>query len=298
MPRQPGALHQERELPVLEECGGPFRDIAHEPGVGEQDECGTRRHLHEVADRLGASDGEVLDIIRVRHVLCNVHAHLSFVVKRRSDAQGPAARGADSPLEVVELPGNGKRCAGEYHRSLAAVQGLEQEAGDIHRSGAKFDLIPGGSLQPVNVVLLRSDDNEVNIVHEFTCHVQLAQEFPGYTPVYSELAALRLKQGRTEDAIEELSRGLEVAPNDPVLLNNAGVCLLLKGDYHDALGRLTAATEVVPHSPAYQANKALALGMLGLYSDSLDAYEQVLKTKDAQHNLEVIRDMWAEDIEE
>ena len=128
--------------------------------------------------------------------------------------------------------------------------------------------------------------------------LKLADEFPGYTPVYSELAALRVKQGRTEDAIEELSRGLEVAPNDPVLLNNVGVCLLLKGDYHDALGRLTAAAEVVPNSPAYQANKALALGMLGLYSDSLEAYEQVLKPEDAQHNLDVIRDMWAEDIEE
>jgi tetratricopeptide (TPR) repeat protein len=128
--------------------------------------------------------------------------------------------------------------------------------------------------------------------------LKLAEEFPGYTPVYCELASLRLKQGRTEEAIEELSRGLEVAPNDPVLLNNAGVCLLLKGEYHDALGRLTAAAEVVPHSAAYQANKALALGMLGLYGDSLTAYEQVLKTKDAQHNLDVIRDMWQEDIEE
>lgn len=114
-------------------------------------------------------------------------------------------------------------------------------------------------------------------------------QYPRFTPAYNSLAELHMRQGRTSEAVELLSKALEVRPQDPVLLNNLGMCLLVRKDYEKALERFTRAAGVVPESGRYRANMATALGLLGRHEESQALLEQVLPPDRARHNAEVLR---------
>ncbi len=115
------------------------------------------------------------------------------------------------------------------------------------------------------------------------------QEHPRFTPAYNSLAELQMRQGRVHEAIAVLSKALEVRPKDPVLLNNLGMCLLMRKDYAPALDRFTQAAGLVPESEKYRANMAIALGLLGRHEESLALLEQVLPKDKARHNAEILR---------
>ncbi len=121
--------------------------------------------------------------------------------------------------------------------------------------------------------------------------LRVIADHPRFIPAYCELAELRMGQGRLDDALRRLSQGREFSPRDPILLNNAGVCLLLKGDYSAALDYFTLAANVLPHEDRYRANMALALGMMGREDESSDLYGQVVPVEWADYNLGVIQEM-------
>jgi Flp pilus assembly protein TadD len=111
---------------------------------------------------------------------------------------------------------------------------------------------------------------------------------PSYLPLYSELAQLYIRQRKLETAISTLNKGLAVIPNDAVLLNNLGMCGMLKGDYAMALQNFTLAAAADPDDARYTANMALATGMLGRYDESLVLYRQVVRPAQSHFNLAVI----------
>ncbi len=115
------------------------------------------------------------------------------------------------------------------------------------------------------------------------------QEYPRFTPAYNSLAELQMRQGRVHEAVAVLSKALEVRPKDPVLLNNLGMCLLMRKDYAPALDRFTQAAGLVPENEKYRANMAIALGLLGRHEESLALLEQVLPKDKARHNAEILR---------
>jgi tetratricopeptide (TPR) repeat protein len=112
--------------------------------------------------------------------------------------------------------------------------------------------------------------------------------YPSYLPLYSELAQLYVRQRKLETAISTLNNGLAVVPNDAVLLNNLGMCGMLKGDYAMALQNFTLAAAADPDDARYTANMALAAGMLGNYEESLVLYMRVVKPARAHYNLAVV----------
>jgi len=118
------------------------------------------------------------------------------------------------------------------------------------------------------------------------------QEHPRFTPAYNSLAELQMRQGRVHEAVAVLSQALEIRPKDPVLLNNLGMCLLIRKEYGKALDRFTQAGGLVPESEKYRANMAIALGLLGRQEESLALLEQVLPKDKAGHNAEVLRKAW------
>lgn len=125
---------------------------------------------------------------------------------------------------------------------------------------------------------------------------RIIREFPDFIPAYCDFAELRMRQGRVDDAVVELTKGLQVAPRDPILLNNLGVCAIFKGDYEGALRSFTMASEVMPFEDRYQTNIALALGMLGRYEEALSLYKEVLEPALADENMGIINDMFYESI--
>jgi len=115
------------------------------------------------------------------------------------------------------------------------------------------------------------------------------QEYPDFLPAYNSLAQLQMRQNRTKEAIDTISMALCRRPEDPVLLNNLGVCWLVLRDYDKALEIFTKAHQVWPQNAKYLANMAVALGLLGRYDESRSLYQQVLSKDQVDHNLDVLR---------
>jgi Flp pilus assembly protein TadD len=114
------------------------------------------------------------------------------------------------------------------------------------------------------------------------------REYPYFTPAYCELAELHVRLNEPDKAVQTFQAALEFSPHDPVILNNLGICWLLKGRYAKGLTRFTEAASVVSHDARYRANMAVALGMMGREEESLSLFEQILPIEDAYHNLRVI----------
>lgn len=113
---------------------------------------------------------------------------------------------------------------------------------------------------------------------------------PKFLPAYCDLAELQMREDRPERAAQTLTAGLKAVPGDPVLLNNLGMCLLLKPDYGRARDCFQKAVEAQPRNAAFQANLALALGLLGREQEAEQLYRRILPPADVQHNLKVIRE--------
>lgn len=124
---------------------------------------------------------------------------------------------------------------------------------------------------------------------------RIIREHPRYMPAYCDLAELKLRNHNIDGAIQTLSAGLSVSPQQAILANNLGMCWILKGDYDKALRMFTQAAGVNPNDARFSANMAASLGLLGRYDEALSLYEQVIPIPDAQHNLAVISEARRDD---
>lgn len=117
---------------------------------------------------------------------------------------------------------------------------------------------------------------------------KIIQDYPSFLPAYVELAEMDLRNHEEDAAIACLNRALERSPKDPVLLNDMGMCLLLKKQYAKAAEPFRLAAAAAPENARYRANLAVALGMQGNYDEALSLYEQVLPRAEAHYNMAVI----------
>lgn len=117
---------------------------------------------------------------------------------------------------------------------------------------------------------------------------RIINEHPRFIPAYCDLAEVYASQSDFDAAIETLAAGLRVSPNDPILINDIGMCWLFKKDYVRSLEYFRQAAALAPEDASYRANMAVALGMLGRYEESLSLYEQVIPVWDAHYNLAVL----------
>jgi tetratricopeptide (TPR) repeat protein len=117
---------------------------------------------------------------------------------------------------------------------------------------------------------------------------RVVTENPKFVAAYCDLAESQLRRRRVDDAVATLKSGLKVAPRDAVLLNDVGMCYLLKRDYDAALQSFVAAAAVRPDDARYRSNAAMALGMMGRYTEAASLYRQVLSPADVHYNLGVI----------
>jgi serine/threonine-protein kinase len=118
---------------------------------------------------------------------------------------------------------------------------------------------------------------------------RIIQDDPKFLPAYNKLAELQMRQGRTNAAIETLQHGLHVNPDDTVLLNNLGMCWIVRRDYENALEMFTKAAGLMPENVKYRANMAVALGLMGRDDESLSLFEQILPEEEASHNMSVLQ---------
>ena len=110
-----------------------------------------------------------------------------------------------------------------------------------------------------------------------------------FLPAYNSLAELQMRQGQTNAATATLQDALRIGPEDPVLLNNLGMCWLVRRDYDNALRVFDKAAGIAPENAKYRANMAVALGLMGREEESLALFRQVLSEEQAAHNVRVLR---------
>lgn len=119
---------------------------------------------------------------------------------------------------------------------------------------------------------------------------RIVREYPQFLPAYNKLAELQMRRRRVNDAIDTISSGLGIHSRDPVLLNNLGMCWLVRRDYERALESFTEAAGIMPENARYRTNMAVALGLMGRDRESLSLFKQVLPEDQANDNLAVLRE--------
>ena len=118
---------------------------------------------------------------------------------------------------------------------------------------------------------------------------RIIQTDPKFRPAYNSLAELQMRRGQTDAAATTLQDALRMEPDDPVLLNNLGMCWLVRRDYEKALEVFDKAAGLAPENKKYRANMAVALGLMGRDEESLALFKQILPENQAAANLEVLR---------
>jgi Flp pilus assembly protein TadD len=117
---------------------------------------------------------------------------------------------------------------------------------------------------------------------------KLIAEHPDFLPAYNELAELHMRNGSLLSAETALELGLRRAPEDTVLSNNMGMCLLLQQKYEESLPHFARASAADPSDARSRANMATALGLLGRTDEALALFYQVMPPSDAHHNVAVL----------
>jgi serine/threonine-protein kinase len=120
---------------------------------------------------------------------------------------------------------------------------------------------------------------------------RIQSQYPEFRPAYTAYAALLMRQRRIPEATHTLEAGLDRFPADPVLLNNMGMCFLIRKDYSRALDYFTDAAAVVPENTRYRSNMATVLALMGRQDEALALYRQILPKSEAMENIRVLCDM-------
>lgn len=118
--------------------------------------------------------------------------------------------------------------------------------------------------------------------------VRILKESPDFFPAYNRLAELQMQNRRIPEAIKTLKDGLEVNPKDPVLLNNMGMCWLIRKNHEKALDYFTQAAGILPENTRYRSNMATALLLLNRCEEALALYEQLLPKEEALENIQIL----------
>jgi Flp pilus assembly protein TadD len=119
---------------------------------------------------------------------------------------------------------------------------------------------------------------------------RIVGQYPDFLPAYNDLASLLMRKRRIPEAMKVLEAGLELSANDPVLLNNTGMCWLIRKRYQNALDYFTKASAVVPENTRYRSNMATALALMGRNEEALSLYRQILPEEAAQENVRILRE--------
>jgi Flp pilus assembly protein TadD len=174
--------------------------------------------------------------------------------------------------------------------------GLSAAVGSGTRPGPVQGLSPNGQDPPptaktlysmADILATQGKDTECEFVLR-----RCISQYPLFTPAYNSLAELQMRQGRVHEAAAVLTKATEIRPRDPVLLNNIGMCLLVRREYAKALSHFTEAAGIVPESEKFRANMATCLGLMGRHKESLALLQQVLPEEEARRNADILHNAW------
>lgn len=182
------------------------------------------------------------------------------------------------------------------HRSLRALACLMLASGALlfgcqSAQDADKDWFEGGPMKPATAETMQLT------VRVLAAKGQTAQagfllnrmlvDHPDHLGTYTEGAEVLLIEGRVDDAIGWLSRGLERMPGQPLLLNDRGVCHLLAANLDRAAHDFDAAYAADPRDADFVSNVALARALQGRDEEALRLWNLVIGPQEAASNLAI-----------
>lgn len=156
--------------------------------------------------------------------------------------------------------------------ALSAWDRLRQ-AEDIHRLmlGAPFDAQFGhqqrSAARRAALAELRAEVGPAALREAATLYQRALEERPDDLQLRADHAALLLRLGEPERAVEELRVALARVPESPGWLTDLGTALMEAGRFDDAVEAYAAAERIDPHAP----DLPLDLGILELRRERFDA---------------------------
>jgi Flp pilus assembly protein TadD len=180
-------------------------------------------------------------------------------------------------------PGCARWRAGAKASRTTAITSADNSAEDSFQTGADRPPSPKTLYALARIFQTQGQDPQAETVLR-----RIIVDEPKYMPAYCDLAEVQMRQRRVEEAYRTLSEGLKFGPNEPILLNDRGMCQLLLHEYDGALTDFISATALRPDDARYRSNMAVALAMLGRYDESLALYTLAMPAPDAHHNLAVL----------
>jgi tetratricopeptide (TPR) repeat protein len=168
----------------------------------------------------------------------------------------------------------------------------QNDPADPAHYGENFDLM---GKQPPTVKTLHSMARQCAATgREVQCELILQKmitDHPHYKPAYSELAELYLRAEMVDAAVAVLEAGLEIDPDDDVMRNNLGMCMLFQRKYESALEQFSTVAASHPDDARARANMAVALAMLGRMDEAYSVFQQVIPRPEARHNMQVLSEL-------
>ena len=119
--------------------------------------------------------------------------------------------------------------------------------------------------------------------------IEVLNQDPDFVRAYEELAHLYVRRDLVDGAVAALEVGLQHQADDPVLLNDLGVCKLLQKDPAAAAQAFIRAAALEPDNARPRANLALALALQGRDDEALALWQQVIRPSEAAQNLELVK---------
>ena len=89
---------------------------------------------------------------------------------------------------------------------------------------------------------------------------------------YKEKGTKFAKEGRFEDAIENLNRAIQIEPNYAAAYNNRGIVFMQQGKYKEAISDFARAIEINDQDPAFFINRGMTNEKLENYMKAIDDY--------------------------
>ena len=185
---------------------------------------------------------------------------------------------------------------------LLLLQGCSEDVAsrDIEKNSAKLVFEDAADKPPTtktlfilaDILATQGKDQQAELVLR-----KIIAEEPQFSPAWNSLAELQMRQRHIDEAIKTISGALKLNSNDPVLINNLGMCWMVRHDYKKALEMFTTASGMHPENARYRANMAVTLALMGRDSEALSLFRQTLPESQAQHNLKTIRDALNKGIE-
>ena len=118
---------------------------------------------------------------------------------------------------------------------------------------------------------------------------RMIAEFPDHLGTYTEGAEVLLIEGRVTEAIKWLDRGLARLPNQPILVNNRGMCHLLAADIPAATRDFETAYAADPADADYVTNLALDKALGGDEAEATQLWNRVVPPSDVESNIKLSR---------